>query len=199
MSEAEEPIDVSEQVEAYEPASEAYEEPVEARAEARGTSRGRLAPIPPALLALPRPVLAAALNKKNRDATSGVREVGGGKQPTVSGSERQARQARRAWVEQHKLLHQRAALLGREIFPPSSLTEHALAELLAPVFAEAVELTRTRSDEAAALAAARNRAAKMTSRLGELVAHIGAGGSYMDELRSALEGADAELSALKSS
>jgi hypothetical protein len=168
--------------------------------------RPREPPIPPALLALPRPVLAAALSHKQREArtaasasTSGVGSGGvGSGGATAAGSERQARTARRAWLEQHKLLHQRVALLSREIFAPSSLAEHDLAELLAPVLAEAAELARTRADEAGALSTRRARARQLTRRLGELVAHMGAGGGWMSELQTALEGADSEIASAKS-
>ena len=83
------------------------------------------------------------------------------------------------------------------VFLPSSLAEHELAELLAPVLAEAAELARNRQEEGCELYATCSRAQQTTRRLGELVAHVGAGGMYMKELRNALDGADAELTAAK--
>ena len=158
-----------------------------------------LAPqIPPALLALPRPVLAAAMRQKAApEFANGSSVLGDGASQSISSVERQVRQAKRQWSEQHKLLQQRAALLAREILPQSSLSEHHLAELVAPYLAESAELEVSRAEEARSLSASRKRAAQLTSSLSSLVSHIGAGGSYMDELRAALEGADAEIDGLK--
>ena len=165
------------------------ETPREAPSSESSAARSRTTPIPAALLALPRPVLAAAMCQKQREPSRPGAAAAAG--------DRAARQARRAWLEQHKLLQQREKVIGREVFPPSSLAEHELAELLAPVLAEAAELARNRQEEGCELYATCSRAQQTTRRLGELVAHVGAGGMYMEELRNALDGADAELTAAK--
>ena len=166
-----------------EPAEEASEE-----------AHRRLAPIPPALLALPRPVLAAAMSQRASQSAAPPTSL----LPATSvANERHGRLARRQWIEQNQLLHQRAALLAKEVFPPASLAEHALAELVAPVLAEAAELHRARSEEAASLAAARGRASTLTHKLHDLVTHVRAGDEYMHVLQEALEGADGELIGLK--
>ncbi len=107
------------------------------------------------------------------------------------------RTAKRQWLEQAKLLQQRAALLGKEFLPQAALAEHGLAEAVAPVLADVASRARARAEEAASLARQRQRAAELSGRFGDLVAHIGAGCDFLEELRQAMEGAEAELSALR--
>jgi hypothetical protein len=168
--------------------------------------RARAPPIPSALLALPRPVVAAAMRQQERGeqarrslssaAASGAATPHTGSS-THAAVERQIRQAKRHWLEQNTLLEHRAALLAKAPFPQPLLAEHDLAELLAPMLAEVEELARRRYEEAAELSASRSRAAHLTCMLRTLIAHVGAGGAYLADLRAALEGADAEIAATK--
>ena len=112
-------------------------------------------------------------------------------------ADKQARTAKRQWLEQAKLLQQRAALLGKEFLPQAALAEHGLAEAVAPVLADVASLARARAEEAVSLARQRQRAAELSARFGDLVKHIGAGGEFIEELRQAMEGAEAEIAALR--
>ena len=159
-----------------------------------GGQHARPAPIPPALLALPRPVLAAAMRQQSRALAKPSAT------PVDSASranDKQARAARRQWVEQAKLLQQRVYLLERDFLPQSLLAEHEVAEAVAPVLAEAAERLARRTEEAVALREARQRAVELTRRFGGLVSHIGAGGQFLDELQQVMHGAESELSELR--
>ena len=134
--------------------------------------------IPHALLALPRPVVAAAMRQKQQPPPHEASSPGG--EPSIAGLERQGRTAKRQWLEQAKLLHQRAALLGKEVLPQAALAEHEMAETIAPVLAEMAERERARFEEAAALTAARRRTCELTKRFSSLVTHIGAGGDFLE-------------------
>ena len=112
-------------------------------------------------------------------------------------ADKQARTAKRQWLEQAKLLQQRAALLGKEFLPQAALAEHGLAEAVAPVLADVASLARARAEEVVSLARQRQRAAELSARFGDLVKHIGAGGEFIEELRQAMEGAEAEIAALR--
>ena len=112
-------------------------------------------------------------------------------------ADKQARTAKRQWLEQAKLLQQRAALLGKEFLPQAALAEHGLAEAVAPVLADVASRARARAEEAVSLARQRQRAAELSARFGDLVMHIGAGGEFLEELRQAMEGAEAEIAALR--
>ena len=180
-------------------------------------TQSRLPAIPPALLALPRPVLAAAMRQRPPPPRAAPPHPPHQPSPppatgqsgpvacssssaaatTTAAAERQARTARRQWLEQAKLLQQRAALLAKDFLPQAALAEHGVAEAVAPVLAEVASRARARAEEAASLTSARERAAELCARFGSLVAHIGAGGEFLDELRMAMEGAEAELSGLR--
>ena len=155
-------------------------------------------PIPPALLALPQPVVAAAMRARPRTTTSNAAGPRGpGVDAASAAAERQLRAAKRQWLEQSQLMRQRAALLSKEFLPQKALAEHGLAEVVAPVLAEAASRTRSRLEEAAALKAAREHAAEQSVRFGKLVAHIGTGSDFLGELREAMEGAEAGLATLR--
>ena len=142
--------------------------------------------IPPALLALPRPVVAAAMRQRAAQAP----------QPD-SAAERHARVAKRQWLEQAKLLQQRVALLSRDLLPAALLAEHEFAEAAAPVLADLAASSAARSEEAASLGAARRRAVELTAQFASLLAHVGAGGEYLSQLGAAMEGAEAQLASAR--
>ena len=94
----------------------------------RGSTKQK-ATVPVALLALPRPVYAAALRQlesKERQEASGT--------AAEQARFREERTARRQWLENGRLLQQRADLLSRELLPSrSAMASSDVADLLRPV------------------------------------------------------------------
>ena len=138
----------------------------------------------PALDTMPMPVFAASLRQPARP------EAPERKDP-------QGRQAKLQWIEQWRLLRQKAELLLRGALPKAAPSEKELFEVVQPFLEATAALERARSTEASNAWADLRRVKQATARFRELVMHVGAGPDFVAELQEVMEGADARLRVLR--
>lgn len=103
------------------------------------------------------------------------------------------RAARLQWVEQARLLRQRAELLARGSFPKAAPADKALLETLQPFLDEAASLEHARATEASSLWSELHRAKQSTARFRELVVHLGSGPEFVSQLQEVMEGTERRL------